>query len=130
MLAVECYGDPATTQVDLLQSAEFDVRHRKLRMVDLLFATQMSDREVVQYLQSCGTGGRQQSSQYRGVSKHAKGKWEAKCMGRCWLLPQFQHSAACSPYCPDVEQPVKCSRTKQSVTLLGVMWTVDCQKHV
>ena len=80
--------DPATRQVCLLQSAKLDVTHRKLNMIDLLSATQMSEWEVVQHLQSCGTGGRQQSSQYHGVSKHASGKWNAKCMRRCWLVPK------------------------------------------
>ena len=57
---------------------------------------QASKEEVVQSLREQGKGAKKTSSQYRGVSKHQKGKWEArigKMVGRKWLALHLPHYA-------------------------------------
>jgi len=40
--------------------------------------SQVSKEEVVQSLRKQSRGAQKTSSQYRGVTKHQKGKWEAR----------------------------------------------------
>ena len=57
---------------------------------------QVTREEVVQTLRRQSKGFQKTSSQYRGVTRHQKGKFEARCGALADLFPSFAryHSAA------------------------------------
>ena len=56
---------------------------------DLQSALQISRDDLVQQLRNQGKGGQTKTSRYRGVMKHAKGKWEARLGQSCGSKYQY-----------------------------------------